>query len=96
MNSLISDPIEALRTNVNATLSNRTIEVELLPVPARQTVDVCTGLDTTWIDDVGDDLGKFVRVAIAVVIGLMIFFILACQCHLPLVPLSRDWERVGF
>ncbi|GAA5834088.1 hypothetical protein JCM3766R1_004454 [Sporobolomyces carnicolor] len=86
MNSLISDPIEALRTNVNATLSNRTIEVELLPVPARQTVDVCTGLDTTWIDDVGDDLGKFVRVAIAVVIGLMIFFILACAV----------WERYSY
>jgi len=79
MNSLISTPIEALRTNINSTLSNRTIEVEMLPVPARQTVEICNDLDTSWIDDVGHDLGKFIKVAMGLVVLLMVLFILACK-----------------
>ena len=79
MNSLISTPIEALRANINSTLSNRTIEVEMLPVPAKQTVAICNDLDTSWIDDVGHDLGKFIKVAMGLVVLLMVLFILACE-----------------
>jgi len=82
MNSLISTPIEALRSNINSTLSNRTVEVEMLPVPAKQTVEICTDLDTSWIDDVGHDLGKFVKIAMGLVVLLMVLFMLAC----------RSWE----
>ncbi|GAA5951636.1 hypothetical protein JCM3765_005989 [Sporobolomyces pararoseus] len=78
MNSLITTPIEALRSNINATLANRTIEVEMLPVPAKQTVQICTDLDTSWIDDVGQDLGRFVKIAIGLVVLLMALFMLAC------------------
>ncbi|GAA5926511.1 pheromone-regulated protein PRM1 [Sporobolomyces koalae] len=83
INSLISTPIEALRQNINATLSNRSIEIEMLPVPAKQTVEICNDLDTSWIDDVGDDLSKFVKLAIGLVILLMVLFMLACAV----------WER---
>lgn len=79
MNSLISTPIEALRANINSTLSNRTIEVEMLPVPAKQTVEICNDLDTSWIDDVGHDLGQFIKVAMGLVVLLMVLFILACE-----------------
>lgn len=88
MNSLISTPIEALRTNVRTTLSNRTIEVEMLPVPAKQTVELCQDLDTTWIDDVGHDLAKFVKLAIGLVILLMVLFMLACEFCYHLVKVS--------
>ncbi|GAA5901421.1 pheromone-regulated protein PRM1 [Sporobolomyces salmoneus] len=86
MNSLISRPIELLRANINSTLSNRTIEVEMLPVPAKQTVEICTDLDTSWIDDVGDDLGKFVKVARGLVVLLMVLFMLACAV----------WEKYSY
>ncbi|GAA5872068.1 hypothetical protein JCM16303_000966 [Sporobolomyces ruberrimus] len=86
MNSLISTPIEALRTNVRTTLSKRTIEVEMLPVPAKQTVELCQDLDTAWIDDVGHDLAKFVKLAIGLVILLMVLFMLACAV----------WERYSY
>ncbi|GAA6064016.1 hypothetical protein JCM10212_005499 [Sporobolomyces blumeae] len=86
MNQLISTPIELLRTNINATLSNRSIEVETLPVPAKQTVEICRGLDTSWIDDVGHDLAKFVKIAMSLVVLLMVLFILACAI----------WERYSY
>lgn len=77
LDDLISKPIETLRSNINGTLSNSTIDVELLPIPPKQTVELCTNLDTSWIDDVGSDLGKFVKVAIGLVILLMALFIVA-------------------
>ncbi|GAA6015773.1 hypothetical protein JCM11491_002474 [Sporobolomyces phaffii] len=86
MNSLISDPIEALRANINSTLSNRTLEVEMLPVPAKSTVDICTDLDTTWIEDVGQDLGRFAKIAMGLVVLLMVLFTLACAV----------WERYSY
>ncbi|BGO95607.1 hypothetical protein NBRC10512_006775 [Rhodotorula toruloides] len=77
LDNLISKPIESLRANINGTLSNSTIDVELLPIPPKQTMELCTNLDTTWIDDVGSDLGKFVKVAIGLVVLVMALFIIA-------------------
>lgn len=77
LDDLISKPIESLRANINGTLSNSTIDVELLPIPPKQTVELCTNLDTSWIDDVGSDLGKFVKVAIGLVVLVMALFIIA-------------------
>lgn len=77
LDSLISHPIEELRSSVNSTTRKSSISVELLPVPAKESVELCSGLDTTWIDDVGDDLGKFVKVAIGLVVLAMALFIAA-------------------
>ncbi|GEM10975.1 plasma membrane fusion protein PRM1 [Rhodotorula toruloides] len=77
LDDLVSKPIESLRANISGTLSNSTIDVELLPIPPKQTVELCTNLDTSWIDDVGSDLGKFVKVAIGLVVLMMALFIVA-------------------
>ncbi|BGP51676.1 plasma membrane fusion protein prm1 [Rhodotorula kratochvilovae] len=77
LDSLISTPIEALRSSINATLRNSSIDVELLPVPAKETVSLCADLDTSWIDDVGSSLGTFVKVAIGLVVLAMALFIAA-------------------
>lgn len=86
LDSLISTPIEALRAQINRTLSNSSIDVELLPVPARQKVELCHDLDTSWVDDVGDGLGKFVKVAIGLVVLAMVLFIAA----------NALWERYRY
>ncbi|KPV73427.1 uncharacterized protein RHOBADRAFT_17124, partial [Rhodotorula graminis WP1] len=86
LDSLISTPIEVLRSKINSTLSNSSIDVELLPVPARQTVELCHDLDTSWVDDVGDGLAKFVKIAIGLVVLAMALFIVA----------NALWERYRY
>ncbi|GAA5993223.1 hypothetical protein JCM10908_004517 [Rhodotorula pacifica] len=77
LDSLISRPIEELRSSINSTMRNSSISVELLPVPAKETVQLCQELDTSWIDEVGNDLAKFVKIAIGLVVLAMALFIAA-------------------
>lgn len=77
LDSLISAPVDQLRLSINSTMRESTISVELLPVPAKETVQLCDRLDTSWIDDVGTDLAQFVRVAIGLVVLAMILFMAA-------------------
>lgn len=86
LDSLISMPIELLRSKINSTLSNSSIDVELLPVPARESVELCQDLDTSWVDDVGAGLGKFVKIAIGLVVLAMVLFIVA----------NALWERYRY
>ncbi|GAA5998907.1 pheromone-regulated protein PRM1 [Rhodotorula paludigena] len=86
LDSLISTPIEALRGEINGTLANSTIEVELLPVPAKETVQLCQDLDTSWVDDVGSGLGSFVKIAIGLVVLAMALFVVA----------NALWERYQY
>lgn len=86
LDALVSRPIDDLRASVNSTLRASTISVEVLPVPPRATVHLCADLDTTWIDDVGDDLAHFVHVAIALVVVAMALFLGA----------NALWERYRY
>lgn len=77
---MISTPIDALRSSVNTTFTNATsaFDVELLPIPEEQSVEICTNLDTTWIDDVGSSLGGFVKLFIGLTVLAMALFVGAC------------------
>lgn len=77
LDSLISRPVDQLRLSINSTMRESTISVELLPVPAKESVQLCDRLDTSWIDDVGTDLAHFVRVAIGLVVLAMVLFMAA-------------------
>ncbi|TKA53882.1 hypothetical protein B0A53_03672 [Rhodotorula sp. CCFEE 5036] len=77
LDSLISVPVDQLRLSINSTMRDSTISVELLPVPAKETVQLCDRLDTSWIDDVGTDLAHFVKVAIGLVVLAMVLFMTA-------------------
>ncbi|GAA5913508.1 hypothetical protein JCM6882_002383 [Rhodosporidiobolus microsporus] len=86
--TMISTPIDALRANVNASLANATssFSVELLPVPAKETVQLCADLDTAWVDDIGRDLGKFVKLMIGLTVLAMALFVSAMAL----------WERYSY
>ncbi|GAA5864106.1 hypothetical protein JCM8547_005136 [Rhodosporidiobolus lusitaniae] len=88
MASLISTPIDALRSEINGTFGNAssTISIELLPVPDKETVQICQDLDTSWIDSVGHDLGSFVKLMIGLTILAMVFLIAG----------SALWERYRY
>lgn len=86
LDEAISTPITSLRSTIASSLSNATLDIEELPVPARQSVDVCSGLDTSFIDNVGSDLGKFVKIALALVVLLMVLLFAA----------GAAWEHVRY
>lgn len=72
---MISTPIEALRANVKSSLANATISIAALPVPPTSSVEFCNGLDTGFVDDIGRELVKFVKIAIGVLLGLVALLI---------------------
>lgn len=86
LDSLISTPIDALRALVNTTLANATIDVELLPVPAKSSVDLCGSLDTGFIDDVGNDIARLLK------IGLGLLGLAAAL----LILANALWERYRY
>ncbi|GAA6037619.1 hypothetical protein JCM8097_006146 [Rhodosporidiobolus ruineniae] len=88
LDTMISTPIEALRTEVNSTFTNASslISVELLPVPAKQSIEICQDLDTGWVNDVGDDLAKVVKIMIGLVVLAMGLWIVGCAL----------WERYSY
>jgi hypothetical protein len=64
LNKFISIPINDLRGKINSTLHNSTIEIATLPVPARSSIDLCSNLDTRFVDEIGIDMRRFVEVAL--------------------------------
>lgn len=55
-------------------------------MPAAQTIEVCQELDTSWIDDVGTDLGKFVKLFIGLTVLAMVVLVAVCAV----------WERYRY
>lgn len=102
LNSLISAPIDSLRTQVNSTLSNATLSIEFLPVPAKQTVDLCSTLDTSFIDITGEAMAEFARISLGILALLAALFIAfnafweryRYRCYLDGVARAREAWRV--
>ena len=89
LNSVISAPVNSLRSTIATNLGNATIDVELLPVPAKETVELCTGLDTSFLDDVGHSLAKVIKVSMGLIVLAAVLFIVACA-------LFERWQYRSF
>ncbi|KAL8293032.1 hypothetical protein RQP46_000726 [Phenoliferia psychrophenolica] len=72
LDSIISTPITLLRSEVNSTMSNATILVAQLPVPDKETVDLCSTLDTGFIDDVGRTLATSIHILLGVLAAVTV------------------------
>ncbi|KAK4047488.1 plasma membrane fusion protein prm1 [Microbotryomycetes sp. JL201] len=67
IDTFISAPVNDLRASVNATLRNASLDIDKLPVPDRQSVELCTRLDTSWLDQVAHDVSRVIKISMAVV-----------------------------
>ena len=76
----------SLRTQVSASLSNATLAIELLPVPAKQTIDLCSTLDTSFISSAGEEMAKFARITL----GLLALL------EALLIAFNAFWERYRY
>lgn len=75
MDQFIRGPIDLLRSNINSTLSNSTINIALLPIPAKNSINICSKLDPSFIDRIGEDLSKFVKIAL-IVLGVVMLLLM--------------------
>lgn len=89
LNSIISQPVDSLRATIATKLGNATIDVELLPVPSKETVELCSGLDTSFLDNVGRALAKVIKVSMGLLALAAVLLIIACA-------LFKRWQYRNF
>ncbi|KAH8916234.1 hypothetical protein BT69DRAFT_1228759, partial [Atractiella rhizophila] len=74
MNRIISIPFEALRQDINGTIRNFQVDVNVFPVPAANKVTFCQDLDVSFIDNIANELIKFATISLVLI--LVFFFII--------------------
>ncbi|KAG2154338.1 uncharacterized protein EDB93DRAFT_1131650 [Suillus bovinus] len=79
--SLVDTPFEAVKADINSTFQGIVFDVSTLPVPAQNTVSFCNNLDTSSVDDLGNDLLMITKIGTIILI-LLLFALLAGHCAL--------------
>ncbi|KAG1832363.1 hypothetical protein EV424DRAFT_23058 [Suillus variegatus] len=79
--SLVDTPFEAVKSDINSTFQGLVFDVSTLPVPAQNTVSFCNNLDTSSIDDLGNDLLTITKIGTIILI-IVLFALLAGHCAL--------------
>lgn len=66
-------PFEAVKADINNTFLGLTLDPTLLPVPAENTVSFsfCSGLDTSSIDNLGNDLLQITKIGTIILIAVL-------------------------
>ncbi|EIW83225.1 hypothetical protein CONPUDRAFT_101927 [Coniophora puteana RWD-64-598 SS2] len=55
---LVDTPFEAVKQDINNTFANLTFDPTLFPIPQQNTITFCDSLDTSSVDNLGQDLLK--------------------------------------
>ncbi|KAG1871206.1 hypothetical protein DFJ58DRAFT_742004 [Suillus subalutaceus] len=79
--SLVDTPFEAVKSDINSTFQGLVFDVTTLPVPAQNSVSFCNDLDTSSVDDLGNDLLMITKIGTIILI-LLLFALLAGHCAL--------------
>jgi hypothetical protein len=79
--SLVDTPFEAVKSDINSTFQGLVFDVSTLPVPAQNSVSFCDSLDTSSVDDLGNDLLTITKICTIILI-LLLFALLAGHCAL--------------
>lgn len=86
LDSILTTPLDLLRTQIAGTISNSTITVAELPVPPLQALDLCSRLDLSFVDTVARDLRRFLNLSL----GLLALAAVALGLA------STIWERYRY
>ncbi|KAI6157883.1 hypothetical protein BKA82DRAFT_131192 [Pisolithus tinctorius] len=76
---LVDTPFEAVKADINNTFFGLTFDASVLPIPAQNTVSFCGNLDTSSIDNLGNDLLRITKI-ITIVLIVVLFLLLAGHC----------------
>ena len=75
----VDTPFEAVKADINNTFLGLTFDPALFPVPAENTVSFCSNLDTSSIDNLGNDLLQITKIGTIILIAVL-FLLLAGHC----------------
>jgi hypothetical protein len=77
----VDTPFEAVKSDINSTFQGLVFDASTLPVPAQNAVSFCNNLDTSSVDNIGNDLLTITRIGTIILI-LLLFALLAGHCAL--------------
>lgn len=72
-------PFEAVKAEINNTFVGLAFDPASLPVPAQNTVSFCSNMDTSSIDNLGNDLLQITKIGTIILIAVL-FLLLAGHC----------------
>lgn len=72
----VDTPFEAVKADINNTFLGLTFDPTLLPVPEQNTVSFCSSLDTSSVDNLGNDLLQITKIGTIILIAVL-FLLLA-------------------
>ncbi|KAI6123038.1 hypothetical protein EDD16DRAFT_1568918 [Pisolithus croceorrhizus] len=76
---LVDTPFEAVKADINNTFFGLTFNASVLPVPEQNAVSFCSNLDTSSIDNLGNDLLWITKILTIVLIAFLLL-LLAGHC----------------
>ncbi|KAG1777818.1 hypothetical protein EV702DRAFT_224682 [Suillus placidus] len=79
--SLVDTPFEAVKSDINSTFQGLVFDASTLPVPAQNAVSFCSNLDTSSVDNLGNDLLTITKIGTIILI-ILLFALLAGHCAL--------------
>lgn len=77
----IDKPFELVKKDINDTFASISFNVSVLPIPEQNTVEFCSQMDTSVIDDLGNDLVKAAHIGI-IVLAIITALLIAANCTL--------------
>ncbi|KIJ68097.1 hypothetical protein HYDPIDRAFT_83896 [Hydnomerulius pinastri MD-312] len=73
---LVDTPFEAVKADINNTFIGLNFDPTVLPVPEQNTVSFCSSLDTSSVDNLGNDLLQITKIGTVILI-VVLFLLLA-------------------
>ncbi|KAK7043267.1 plasma membrane fusion protein prm1 [Paramarasmius palmivorus] len=72
---IINTPFELLKKDINDTFAGMNFNSSTLPVPAQNRLTFCNDLDTSVVDDLGQDMIRIAKIGVIVIILLALILI---------------------
>ncbi|KAF9227184.1 hypothetical protein BS17DRAFT_806416 [Gyrodon lividus] len=72
---LVDTPFEAVKADINNTFIGLTFDPTVLPVPEQNTISFCSDLDTSSIDNLGNDLLQITKIGTVILIALLLLLL---------------------
>ncbi|KAF5380251.1 hypothetical protein D9757_008198 [Collybiopsis confluens] len=75
INAILDSPFELLKKDINDTFAGLSFDSSLLAVPEQNEVTFCDQLDTSVVDDLGQDLIKIAKIGVIIIILLALLLV---------------------
>ncbi|KAJ3839261.1 hypothetical protein F5878DRAFT_582034 [Lentinula raphanica] len=75
INAILDSPFELLKKDINDTFAGLSFNTSVLTVPEQNQVTFCDQLDTSVVDDLGQDLIKIAKIGVIIIILLALLLV---------------------